>query len=73
LPDLAACCITPQALELITAVGPPDCATIALGFAPIVNTPLQVPKYAGKIHPSSGEYIPGPLRFQQFLLHPVNE
>jgi hypothetical protein len=33
--------ITPQALELITAVGPPDCATITFGFEFIVTTPYQ--------------------------------
>jgi hypothetical protein len=44
LPDFIASCITPQALELITAVGPPDCATIALGFEFIVTTPLLLSK-----------------------------
>lgn len=29
LPDLTACWMTPQELEFITAVGPPDWATIA--------------------------------------------
>jgi hypothetical protein len=42
LPDFFASWITPQALELITAVGPPDWATIALGFELIVNTSVKI-------------------------------
>jgi hypothetical protein len=42
LPDLIDSWTTPQALELITTVGPPDCATIALGFAPILTAPVQI-------------------------------
>jgi hypothetical protein len=41
LPDFFASWITPHALELITAVGPPDWATIALGLEPITNTPVK--------------------------------
>jgi hypothetical protein len=41
LPESIACCITPQALEFITAVGPPDWATIALAFAPIIHYPRK--------------------------------
>jgi hypothetical protein len=42
LPDLAASWTTPHALELMTVVGPPDCATITFGFEAILITPICV-------------------------------
>jgi hypothetical protein len=42
LPDFIASWTAPQALELITAVGPPDCATIALAFEFVIVTPFIV-------------------------------
>src|SRR4030042_2102343 len=39
--DFIASWMTPQTLELITAVGPPDCATIALAFDFIGITSLN--------------------------------